>query len=90
MKKLNAESIKFNARGIIGLLLIILGAVVGLYVGAWCMVIQPIMYACACFDAGALTGVIIGMTVLKCVFAPVVGWLIFYIFTLIGVLVIGE
>ena len=62
---------------IIGKLLIIAGALGGLYIGGWCMFIQPIIDVCKAFDAGTLTGMIVGVTVIKCIFASFVGWLIF-------------
>lgn len=52
------------------------GIVGGLYVGGWLMFIQPILEACQHFDAGTLTGLIIGTTVLKCAFASAVSGLI--------------
>lgn len=61
---------------VLGYLIMVLGVVAGLYVGGWLMFIQPILYACACFDAGTLTGMIVGITVLKCIFAGAVGWII--------------
>ena len=69
---------------IIGIILIIAGALGGLYVGGWVMFIQPIMEACAAFDAGLLTGTIVGMTILKCIFAGCIGSIIFYIGATIG------
>ena len=48
----------------------------GLYVGGWVMFIQPIIDACAYFDAGTLSAVIVGTTIIKCVFASTVGALI--------------
>lgn len=79
-------------RSIIGNLLIAVGVVGGLYVGGWIMFIQPIIEACKAFDAGTLTGLIVGVTVLKCIFASAVGTIIGYIGVLIGTLVkgIGE
>ena len=49
------------------------------YVGGWLMFIRPIIEACRHFDAGTLTGVIIGVTILKCIFASTVGIIIFYV-----------
>lgn len=46
--------------------------------------IQPIMEACRHFDAGTLTGVMVGTTVLKCVFASTVGAIIFWLGCFIG------
>lgn len=57
---------------------LIIGIVGSLYVGGWVMFIQPIIEACRHFDAGTLTGIIVGVTILKCIFASTVGILIFY------------
>lgn len=69
---------------IIGIAMIIGGIIGGLYVGGWLMLVQPIIEACRAFDAGALTGTIIGMTVLKCLFASGIGSLIVYVGIAIG------
>ena len=59
------------------------GAIASLYVGGWLMLIQPIIEACKHFDAGTLTGAIIGATILKCIFAGFVGSLVYYAFVAI-------
>lgn len=64
---------------IIGWIVLIGSIVGGLYVGGWVMFIQPIIEACMAFDAGTLTGLIVGTTVLKCVFASAVGGIIVWI-----------
>ena len=69
---------------IIGVLLMIAGIVGGLYVGGWMLFIQPIIEACQAFDAGTLTGTIVGITVLKCIFASAVGSIIAYVGFLVG------
>ena len=61
---------------IIGIIIIIAGVALGAYVGIGVMFIKPILSACAAFDAGTLTGSIVGLTVVKCIFAGVVGTLI--------------
>lgn len=71
-------------KNIIGNLLIAAGVVGGLYVGGWVMFIQPIIEACKAFDAGTLTGLIVGVTVLKCIFATAVGSIIAYIGAFVG------
>lgn len=75
-------------KNIIGFLLMVGGIVGGLYVGGWLMFVQPIIEACRHFDAGTLTGVVVGITVLKCVFASVVGWIIVYIGVMLGISII--
>ena len=64
---------------IIGWIIFIGSVVGGLYVGGWMMFIQPIIEACKAFDAGTLTGLIVGITVLKCIFAGTVGSIIVWI-----------
>lgn len=74
----------------IGYLLMIIGIVTGLYVGGWLMFIQPILEVCRCFDAGTLTGTIIGVTILKCVFSGAVGSIIAWLGVVLGSVVINS
>lgn len=65
-------------RDIIAIIILALSFILAAYVGLWLMFIDPILYACSCFDAGMLTGTVIGITILKCVFAsPVAGIILF-------------
>ena len=66
-------------RTILGWIVFIGSAAYGVYVGAWLMFIKPILDACKAFDAGTLTGLLVGTTVLKCLFAGAVGFMIVYI-----------
>lgn len=68
---------------------LIVGAISALYVGGWLMFIQPIIEACNHFDAGTLTGVIIGATILKCIFSGVVGALVYYACVAIYALIVA-
>lgn len=69
---------------LIGTLLMITGVVGGLYVGGWIMFIHPILEVCKAFDAGTLTGMMIGIAVLKCIFAGAIGSGIAYVGIMIG------
>ena len=71
-------------RTIRGWIVFIGSAVGGVYVGAWLMFIKPIIEACKAFDAGTLTGLLVGTTVLKCLFASAVGWLIVYVGSIVA------
>lgn len=71
-------------KDIIGILIMIAGILGGLYVGGWLMFLQPIIEACRAFDAGILTGLMVGITVLKCIFASTVGTIIAYVGIVIG------
>lgn len=74
-----------------GVLFIIAGILGGLYVGGWLLFVQPIIDACKAFDSGTLTGTIVGWTVVKCIFASVIGGLITWIGSVIGqLLLIGS
>ena len=68
---------------------LIVGAIAALYVSGWLMFIQPIIDACKHFDAGTLTGTIIGATILKCVFAGFVGILVYYAFVAIYAFIVA-
>ena len=66
--------------------IVFIGSIVGgLYVGGWLMFIQPIVEACKAFDAGTLTGLMVGTTILKCMFASAVGYMIIYVGTTIAI-----
>lgn len=76
-------------RKILGVIIAITGIGLGLYVGGWLMFIKPIIACCMAFDAGALTGTMVGWTVIKCIFASFIGSIIGYVGILIGATVIG-
>lgn len=65
----------YYMKKIIGNILIYFGYACCLYVGGWLMFIQPIIQACQTFDAGTLTGSIIGITIAKCLFSGLFGGL---------------
>lgn len=65
-------------RKVIENILVVVTIIASLYVGGWLMFIHPIIELCNHYDANTLTGTIIGMTILKCVFASSVGMIIFY------------
>lgn len=71
-------------KNIIGYLLMVFGTLCGLYVSIWTMFISPIIECCKAFDAGTLTGLIIGSTILKCVFSGTIGYVIIYVGCKIG------
>lgn len=66
-------------KNILGFFIIILSIIGGLYIGGWLLFIKPIIDACKAFDTDTLTAVIIGVTLIKCLFASTVGSLIVYI-----------
>ena len=73
-----------KTKSIIGYLFIFGGVILGLYVGIWSMFIAPIVECCNAFDAGTLTGLMIGTTIVKCFLSGTVGYLIMYISCKIG------
>lgn len=75
---------KIGTRIFLGWLFYIVGIVGGLYVGGWLMFIKPIIEACQRFDAGTLTGMIVGTTVLKCIFANPIGLFVAYMGVALG------
>lgn len=61
---------------VIAFLVAAIGIVGGIYIGGWLMFIQPIIEVASAFDAGLLTGSMIAITILKCIFATFVGTVI--------------
>lgn len=69
---------------IIGITLIIIGMILGLYVGFWHMFIGGIMCIARIIDSGDITAVAIALNVIKILFAGFIGWLVFIIFLITG------
>lgn len=65
-----------KARRVMANIVTIAGLILAAYVGGWIMFIKPIISACAAFDVGTLTAAMVGMTVLKVVFASAVAGII--------------
>ena len=76
--------IKFKVRTVLGVLIMVVGFAIAGYIGIWEMFIGPIIDACKHFDAGTLTGLIIGKTVIKCIFASTVSSLIAWVSYITG------
>lgn len=53
--------------------------IIGSYVSIWVVLVEPIIYACQCFDAGTLTATIIGITIIKILLSGFAGILIMFI-----------
>lgn len=49
------------------------------YVGLWLMFIEPIFDCCTAIDMGTLSGGLVAITVIKCLFAGVAGSVIYMI-----------
>ena len=81
---------KKNILAILGIIFILGGALGGVYVGGYCMFIKPIIEACLAFNAGTLTGLMLGITALKCAFATTIGTLIAMAGYIIGVTLIYK
>ena len=80
--------IKFKVRTVLGILIMVVGFAIAGYMGIWEMFIGPIIDACKHFDAGTLTGLIIGKTVIKCIFASTVSSLIAWLSYFVGMSII--
>lgn len=52
-------------RDLLGAIVYTISIIIGFYVGIWVMLVEPIIYACQCFDAGTLTATIVGITIIK-------------------------
>ena len=65
MMKSNSMDMFNKIRDWLGAIVYAISIIIGFYVGIWVMMVEPIIYACQCFDAGTLTATIIGITIIK-------------------------
>ena len=63
----------------LGIAVYAISIIIGFYVSIWVMLVEPIIYACQCFDAGTLTATIVGITIIKILLSGFVGILIMFI-----------
>lgn len=80
--------IKFKVRTVLGILIMVVGFAIAGYMGIWEMFIGPIIDACKHFDAGTLTGLMVGKTIIKCIFASTVSSLIAWLSYFVGMSII--
>ena len=80
--------IKFKVRTVLGVLIMVVGFAIAGYIGIWEMFIGPIIDACKHFDAGTLTGLMVGKTIIKCIFASTVSSLIAWVSYFTGMSII--
>lgn len=80
--------IKFKVRTVLGVLIMVVGFAIAGYMGIWEMFIGPIIDACKHFDAGTLTGLMVGKTIIKCIFASTVSSLIAWLSYFVGMSII--
>lgn len=73
-------------RSVIAVLVFTLGVVLAGYTGGWLLFIKPIIDCCKAFDTGSLTALMVGITVVKCVFASMVAGIIMWVCTVIAAL----
>lgn len=65
MMKGNSMDMFNKIRDLLGAIVYTISIIIGFYVGIWVMLVEPIIYACQCFDAGTLTATIVGITIIK-------------------------
>ena len=78
MKHFNKNTIN-NVRDFLGAVVYAISIIIGFYVSIWVMLVEPIIYACQCFDAGTLTATIVGITIIKILLSGFAGILIMFI-----------
>lgn len=76
MMKSNGVNMFNKIRDWLGIIVYAISIIIGFYVSIWVMLIEPIIYACQCFDAGTLTATIVGITIIKILLSGFAGILI--------------
>jgi hypothetical protein len=71
------------------ILILIASIVLSMYTGGWLLFLKPIFTVYNLFYIGELTGGIIFKTIVECIFAPIVSWIIFGIGYIISMVIIN-
>ena len=79
MMKSGNMNIFDKIRDWLGIIVYAISIILGFYVSIWVMLVEPIIYACQCFDAGTLTATIVGITIIKILLSGFAGILIMFI-----------
>lgn len=79
MMKSNGVNMFNKIRDCLGAIVYVISIIIGFYVSIWVMLIEPIIYACQCFDAGTLTATIVGITIIKILLSGFAGILIMFV-----------
>ena len=74
---------------LLGFLFTVGGVLLGLYVGGWLLFVKPIIDVCYAIDNHTISAIVIGIAVIKCIFASLVGVLIGYLGIVIGIILNG-
>ena len=77
--KSNSMDMFNKIRDWLGAIVYAISIIIGSYVSIWVMLVEPIIYACQCFDAGILTATIVGITIIKILLSGFAGILIMLI-----------
>lgn len=77
--KSNSMDMFNKIRDWLGAIVYAISIIIGFYVSIWVMLVEPIIYACQCFDAGILTAAIVGITIIKILLSGFAGILIMLI-----------
>jgi len=70
---------------VLGVIFIILGVVIGLYVGMWLLLILPIIDICQHIDANTITATLVGINAIKILLSSFIGYFIFATLYAIGI-----
>lgn len=79
MMKSNGDNMFNKIRDWLSAIVYVISIIIGFYVSIWVMLIEPIIYACQCFDAGTLTATIVGITIIKSLLSGFAGILIMFV-----------
>ena len=72
---------------IISIGIVILGIVLGLYLGLWVMFVGGILGIAQAVDSGTITAMIVAWNLIKIVLASVVGYIIIFVSIILGRLI---
>lgn len=75
---------------VIGRLIMVIGILFGTYLGGWLLLLQPLTTIVVAINSDTLTGWLLFVSCVKCVFAPFVGLMVAYTIALIATYFLTE
>ena len=81
---------KGTIKASLGITIMVISFFSGIYIGGWLLFLNPTINCLKAFHIGNLTGIIVVLTLLKCIFAIPIGKRIIKVGNIIGKMMILE
>ena len=81
---------KGTIKASLGIIIMVISFFGGVYIGGWILFLNPIINCLKAFHVGSLTGIMVALTLLKCIFAIPIGERIVKVGNVVGKMMILD